>query len=113
MVGDCTLKEDEGAEESGKGTNTNKGKKKSFIKNKAKNKFQNKKQEINNSNREFNKRANRDNSKKDIGNNVKCVYFNARSIVNKQKELNLLISEEDLDIIGITETWLNDKILDE
>ena len=29
------------------------------------------------------------------------------------KELELLITEEDLDIIGITEIWLNDKISDE
>ena len=41
--------------------------------------------------------------------NVKCVYLNARSVVNKQKELELLIMEEDLDIIGITETCLNRK----
>ena len=50
-----------------------------------------------------------------LHNNVKCVYFNARSIVNKQNELELHVRDEDLDIIGrpITETWLNDKISDE
>lgn len=44
---------------------------------------------------------------------VKCIYFNARSIGNKRDELELIIMEEDLDIIGISETWLNDKISDE
>ena len=53
------------------------------------------------------------NNIKIINNEVKCIYFNARSIVNKQKELELIIREEDLDIIGISETWLNDKITDE
>ena len=42
---------------------------------------------------------------------LKCLYFNARSIVNKLQELELCISEGKFDIIGITETWLTDKIL--
>jgi len=42
----------------------------------------------------------------------KCLYMNARSIVNKHKELQLLVMEENLDIIAITETWLTDKIQD-
>jgi len=54
-----------------------------------------------------------DSIKRAMHNNVKCVYLNGRSIVKKQKELELLIIEEDLDIIGITETWLNDNISDE
>ena len=33
--------------------------------------------------------------------------------MNKQNELELLVRDEDLDIIGITETWLNDKLSDE
>ena len=44
-------------------------------------------------------------------NKLSCMYFNARSIVNKIDELELYIKEEDLDIIGITETWLTEEIL--
>ena len=48
-------------------------------------------------NSESNKRTNLDsnrsksNSKKDTYVKVKCVHLNAGSIVNKQKELNLLV----------------------
>src|SRR5580698_878275 len=42
----------------------------------------------------------------------KCLYFNARSLVNKIKELELLVKSENADIIGVTETWLNTNILD-
>ena len=38
---------------------------------------------------------------------LSCMCFNARSIVNKREELELYLSEQDLDIVGITETWLN------
>src|SRR3989441_2022907 len=65
------------------------------------------------SSRKINNSNNNDRIKRSLCKNVKCIYFNARSIVNKQAELKLLITEEDLDIIGITETWLNDKISDE
>src|SRR6516225_9550044 len=44
--------------------------------------------------------------------NLSCIYFNARSIVNKRDELALYLNEEDVDIIGITETWLNSSISD-
>ena len=44
--------------------------------------------------------------------NLKCIYFNARSIVNKLDELQLYINKEKVDIIGITETWLNEEISD-
>ena len=40
------------------------------------------------------------------------IYFNARSIVNKLDELQLYIDKETADIIGITETWLNEEISD-
>src|SRR2546426_12675570 len=40
------------------------------------------------------------------------VYLNARSIVNKHKELEFYVLEKKFDIIGITETWLNAEILD-
>ena len=63
--------------------------------------------------RNTNKNNSNNSINRDKHNNAKCVYLNARSIVNKQKELELLITEEELDIVGITETWLNDKISDE
>ena len=49
-----------------------------------------------------------------IENNSKfnCIYLNARSIVNKIKELELLVLSENDDIVAITETWLNATILD-
>jgi exonuclease III len=44
---------------------------------------------------------------------LRCIYINARSIVNKIKELVLMIEDENADVVAITETWLNDKIADE
>lgn len=40
------------------------------------------------------------------------MYFNARSITNKIDELELYIKDENPDIIGITETWLHEEIVD-
>jgi len=119
MVEDDTPKCNGGAQRSDKVINTNKGKQRSFtIENKFKTRYlKNQKGKKNDS--ESIKRSSTDinrsngNSKKDKFNNLKCIYFKARSIVNKQKELNLLVTEEDIDIVGITETWLNDKISDE
>ena len=39
------------------------------------------------------------------------MYFNARSILNKLDELELYIKDENLDIVGVTETWLTEEIL--
>ncbi|XP_053897559.1 uncharacterized protein LOC128844145 [Malaclemys terrapin pileata] len=36
---------------------------------------------------------------------LKCLYTNARSLNNKMGELECLVMKEDIDIIGITETW--------
>ena len=44
---------------------------------------------------------------------LQCLYMNARSIVNKKKELELTVRDEKLDIIAITESWLNVNITDE
>ena len=46
---------------------------------------------------------------------LKCWYTNSRSILNRHKrdELELVILEDKLDIIGITESWLHDGIRDE
>lgn len=43
---------------------------------------------------------------------LSCIYFNARSIVNKLSELELLITNEMPDIVGISETWLHENIGD-
>lgn len=41
--------------------------------------------------------------------NIRCLYFNARSLSNKTKELQTLAT--DIDIIAVTETWLKPDIL--
>ena len=41
---------------------------------------------------------------------LSCFYVNARSIRNKKNELLAQIETENPDIVGITETWLNDEI---
>jgi ribonucleases P/MRP protein subunit RPP40 len=46
------------------------------------------------------------------GSRLSCLYLNARSIVNKHKELEAYVREENIDIIGITETWMNESISD-
>ena len=38
--------------------------------------------------------------------------LNARSIVNKKNELNIMVEDIDPDIIGITESWSNTDITD-
>ena len=42
----------------------------------------------------------------------KCVCLNAWSIVNKKKELNIMVEDIDPHIIGITESWVNTDITD-
>ena len=37
----------------------------------------------------------------------RCVCLNARSIVNKKNELNIMVENIDPHIIGITESWAN------
>jgi len=37
------------------------------------------------------------------------ILWNARSIINKETEINYLIYKENPDIIAICETWLKDK----
>ena len=39
-----------------------------------------------------------------------CVCLNARSIVNKKNELNVMVEDIDPHIIGITESWVNTDI---
>ena len=42
----------------------------------------------------------------------RCVCLNARSIVNKKNELNIMVEDIDPHIIGITESWANTEITD-
>ena len=42
---------------------------------------------------------------------IKCGCLNARSIINKKNELNIMIDDIKPHIIGITESWAN-KITD-
>ena len=41
---------------------------------------------------------------------IKCVCLNARSIINKKTELNIMVDDIKPDIIGITESWANNYI---
>jgi exonuclease III len=43
---------------------------------------------------------------------LKVMYFNAQSIINKRNEFEVLVDEYKPDIIGISETWANDQILE-
>ena len=42
---------------------------------------------------------------------IKCMCLNARSIINKKNELNLMVYDINPDIIGITESWANNDII--
>ena len=41
---------------------------------------------------------------------LKCIFTNARSIMNKVDELHCIIEEEKPDLVSIVETWLTDNI---
>ena len=41
---------------------------------------------------------------------LKCVSLNARSIMSKKSELNIMVLDSDPHIIGITEYWANKDI---
>ena len=43
---------------------------------------------------------------------IKCICLNARSIINKKKELNIMVDDIKPQIIGITELWANKDIID-
>ena len=44
--------------------------------------------------------------------NLHCAYLNARSIINKQFYLAAYVGAHEFDIIGITETFLDDSVHD-
>ena len=39
---------------------------------------------------------------------LKCIYFNASSMGNKQEELEAIVQQENYDIVSIMETWWDD-----
>jgi len=39
---------------------------------------------------------------------LECLYMNARSLGNKQKELEAAVLLENHDIVAVTETWWDD-----
>jgi len=39
---------------------------------------------------------------------LKCIYTNARSMGNKQEELEAITQQESYDLVAITETWWDD-----
>ncbi len=41
---------------------------------------------------------------------IKCVCMNARSIINKKNELNIMVDDIKAHIIGITKSWANNDI---
>ena len=43
---------------------------------------------------------------------IKCVCLNARSIINKENEFNIMVDDIKPHIIGITESWANNDITD-
>ena len=43
---------------------------------------------------------------------LKCVCLNARRIINKKNELDIMVDEIKPHIIGITESWANNDITD-
>ena len=40
---------------------------------------------------------------------LKCVYTNARSMGNKQEELEAIIQQDGYDLVAITEIWWNNS----
>ena len=56
--------------------------------------------------------AEQETTDKPISNRPKNISLNARSIVNKKNELNIMVEDIDPHIIGITESWANIYITD-
>ena len=40
---------------------------------------------------------------------LKCLYTNARSMGNKQEELEAIVQQENYDIVATKETWWDDS----
>ena len=50
------------------------------------------------------------NTGKHVQAKIKCVCLNARSIINKKNELDIMVDEIKRHIIGIPESWANNDI---
>jgi len=40
---------------------------------------------------------------------LKCIYINARSMDNKQEELEAIVQQDSYDLVAITEMWWDDS----
>jgi len=40
---------------------------------------------------------------------LKCIYTNARSMGNKQEELEAIVQQDSYDLVAITEMWWDDS----
>ena len=49
-----------------------------------------------------------------IKNGVKCMFTNMRSLMNenKREELEMIVMQEQIDVIGVTESWTHEGIND-
>ena len=67
-------------------------------------------------NRGIDKDSRKQSAKKSLETSIefdyKCVCLNARSIVNKRNELNIMVEDIDRHIIGIIESWATTDISD-
>ena len=52
------------------------------------------------------------NTGKHIQIRIKCVCLNARCIINRNNELDIMVDEIKPNIIGLTESWANNDITD-
>ena len=70
--------------------------------------------QVNNNNATINNNSVIDKNNICYVNNVKVLYTNVRSLTSgtKREELKMLIDQENIDIIGITETWGKPTIMD-
>ena len=49
---------------------------------------------------------------KSIGSEINCMFTNAQSVVNKLSEITNLLVTQDIYVLGVAETWLNNEIKD-
>ena len=57
----------------------------------------------------------RDRSEKTLGDGtlgLRCLYTNANSVIGKMEELGHLVAEWEFGVVGITESWANEGVLD-
>ena len=49
---------------------------------------------------------------KNLGHELKLAHLNVRSIIKHIDELKLLLQDKPFDILSVSETWLNENIID-